>query len=356
VIFEIIFGNIKNTFLVYFIFIGCFMKWEIDTLSANLKSAWKINGAEVSNKQIFLVRFTNGKYEGVGEVSYSSKEEVSRSVLEADLDSFSYAYKDANISQFTDLTKLLDTLEFEVEQLRFAVESAFLDYLSEATEITKWRILGTNTISSIQSMSSIGLFSSTEEGEALLAENANSNTLKVKISKETFDGQVEFINRCDKNIVLDANEAWGEDLDGLVESLKKIELGKVLFIEQPLGRYNVVGHRKLKELGIVKIFLDESISDHKHLNAFVDICDGVVLKSSKSKSIPRILSQLTQARNLGLKTMLGCMVESSVGIASLFPVAYGFDYYDFDGFTKIKEEKFHKVFWDNGKVVLSGMN
>ncbi|EQC45549.1 enolase C-terminal domain-like protein [Bacteriovorax sp. Seq25_V] len=332
------------------------MKWEIDTLSAKLKTTWKIAGAEVKQKQIFLVKFTNGKYEGLGEVSYSSKEEISRASLEADLDTFSYAYKDANVSQFSDLTRLLDGLEFEVEQLRFAIEAAFLDYLSEATEISKWRILGTNTISSIQSMASIGLFSSTAEGEKLLAENAQSNILKVKISKETFNEQVDFINSCDKKIVLDANESWGSDLDSFVESIKKLDLTKILLVEQPFGRYNVQEHQKLKELGLIQVFLDESIADHKHLNAFLDICDGVVLKSAKSKSIPRILSQLTQARNLGLKTMLGCMVESSVGIASLFSVAYGFDYYDFDGFTKIEVDKYDRVFWDNGKVVLSGMN
>lgn len=332
------------------------MNWEIDTISANLDTPWKISGAEVTKKNIFLIKFTNGKYQGIGEVSYSSKDRIDLNLLKSDLEHFSYIYKENNVAQFQDLTRMLDNMDFQVEQIRFAIESAFLDYLAKATDITKWRILGTNTVNSVQSINSIGIFNSTEQGHELLSKAQPSSILKIKVSKESILNQLDFINALEMKFILDGNESWGSDLELLISHIIQIKNPNFLFFEQPLDRSATSEYKELKAKNIVKIFLDESIQDHKHLNHFVDLCDGVVLKSSKSKSINRMLSQLTQARNLGLKSMLGCMVESSVGISSLFPVCFGFDYYDFDGFTKLSSDDFKRVYWDNGRVVLSDMN
>lgn len=332
------------------------MNWEIDTTSTKLETPWSISGASVAQKNIYLIKFNNGKYTGLGEVSYSSKENIQLSDLKSDLEHFGYIYKDNNVAQFQDLTRILDGIDFHVEQIRFAIESAFLDYLAKATDISKWRILGTNTINSVSSINSIGLFENTKQANDLVSKMLPSQILKVKVSKETFKNQVEFINSIKQDFTLDGNESWGSDLSRFVEDIKLIKNSKLLFVEQPLFSSSSEEYKELKKLGLVKIFLDESIQDHKHISHFVDLCDGIVLKSAKSKSINRLLSQLTQARNLGLKTMLGCMIESSVGISSLFPVCFGFDYYDLDGFTKLENDKHRLVYWDNGRVVLSEMN
>lgn len=333
------------------------MNWEIDTQLLKLKQPWKIAGAEVTEKKIYLVKFKNGKHSGMGEIAYSSKEQMDMGMLQNDLEHFSFLFKDNNVIQFQDLTRLLDTIDFHTEQMRFAIESAFLDYLSRACDMTKWRILGTNTVNSLPSVNSLPLFEDSKLGQKLYNELENKpEILKVKVSKETFHGQVEFLNNLDQKFVLDGNESWGNDVSRFISDIDKIKNSNLIFVEQPLEKYCVEGYKELKKKNIVKIFLDESIMDHKHINTFLELCDGIVLKSAKSRSIPRILSQLTQARNLGLKTMLGCMVESSIGISSLFPVAYGFDYYDLDGFLKFEKDPYRLVYWDNGRVVLSEMN
>jgi len=332
------------------------MKWEIATTQAEFKKPWKISGAEVSSKQIIYVTVTKGEFKGYGEVTYGSKENIDIETLKRDLEEFSYIYKDNNVPQFSDMSRLLEDVDFECKRIRFAIEAAFIDYLSKATEIPSWRIIGTNTVKSVNSFSSLSIFSSTEEGNELLKSATKAEMYKLKISRDTFNSQLEFINGLEIPFCLDANESWGSDVDIFLEDMKKIKNSKILFIEQPLEKMCLDGYRKLKVESTIDIFLDETVQDHKHLNVFVDLCHGVVIKAPKSLSVMRVVSQMDQAKKLGLKTMLGCMVESEVGIASLFTVAYGFDYYDFDGFTKIKSNENAKVFWDNGKVVLASMN
>jgi glutamate racemase len=332
------------------------MKWEIDTTQADFVKPWKISGAEVSSKKIIYVKATKGDYTGVGEVTYGSKEEIDIDILKNDLENFSYIYKDNTVAQFNEMARLLEEVDFECKRIRFAIEAAFLDYLAKATEIPPWRIIGTNTIKSVNSFSSISLFDTTDEGKQLLEDASSAQMYKLKISKETFDSQLELINNMDVPFCLDANESWEADAEGFLAAVGKITNDKILFIEQPLEKMCLDGYRKLKNESKIDIFLDETVQDHKHLNVFVELCHGIVLKAPKSLSIMRVVSQMDQAKKLGLKTMLGCMVESDVGIASLFSVAYGFDYYDFDGFTKLKSDVNDKVFWDNGKVVLASMN
>lgn len=332
------------------------MKWEIATTKLELVKPWKISGAEISSKEVFYVKATKGDITGCGEITYGSKEVLDLEELHRDLEQLEYAYKDATVAQFSEMSRLLDEVDFECKRIRYAIEAAFLDYLSKATEIPPWRILGTNTVKSVNSFSSLGLFNSTEEGIQFFKEATPAEMYKIKVSKETFAGQLDFINSLEKPFCLDANESWGNDVDSFLEVLKQITNEKLLFVEQPLERMCLEGYRRLKAETEIDIFLDETIQDHKHLSVFVELCDGIVLKAPKSLSLMRIVMQMDQARKLGLKTMLGCMVESDIGIASLFSVAYGFDYYDFDGFTKIKTDEESRVFWDNGKVVLASMN
>lgn len=332
------------------------MKWEIATTQTDFVKPWKISGAEVSSKKIIYVKATKGEFTGVGEVTYGSKEDIDIEVLKRDLEEFSYIYKDNTVAQFNEMARLLEDVDFECKRIRFAIEAAFLDYLAKATEIPPWRIIGTNTIKSVNSFSSISLFTSTAEGEKLIEDASSAKMYKLKVSKETFESQLDFINSLDMPFCLDANESWQSDVDAFLEAISKVKNDNILFIEQPLERMCLDGYRRLKEESSVDIFLDETVQDHKHLNVFVELCHGIVLKAPKSLSIMRVVSQMDQAKKLGLKTMLGCMVESDIGISSLFSVAYGFDYYDFDGFTKLKSDENDRVFWDNGKVVLASMN
>ena len=65
---------------------------------------------------------------------------------------------------------------------------------------------------------------------------------------------------------------------------------------------------------------------------------GSNVKLMKAGSYQRAREQIEKAKSLNLKTMLGCMVESSLGIAGAMSVSQDVDYFDLDGFLYFKQE------------------
>jgi glutamate racemase len=73
----------------------------------------------------------------------------------------------------------------------------------------------------------------------------------------------------------------------------------------------------------------------------------------KSGGYLKGLKQIRQAKILGLKTMLGCMIETSLGISSALNISSGVDYLDLDGFLLIKKDPFNILTEENGKIFFS---
>ena len=78
--------------------------------------------------------------------------------------------------------------------------------------------------------------------------------------------------------------------------------------------------------------------------------DGVNIKIMKSGGLLCAVSQMQTARDLGLKVMLGCMVESSLGISYALALSSLGDYFDLDGFLFLKEDPFSLVEEKGGEL------
>jgi len=84
----------------------------------------------------------------------------------------------------------------------------------------------------------------------------------------------------------------------------------------------------------------------------VGIFDGVNIKLDKSGGILEAFKMLQMARALGLKTMLGCMVSSSVSVTAAAHLSPLVDYADLDGNLLIANDPFRGVQVKNGKLLL----
>jgi glutamate racemase len=79
---------------------------------------------------------------------------------------------------------------------------------------------------------------------------------------------------------------------------------------------------------------------------------GINVKLMKTGSLSRAVEMLRLARAAGLKTMIGCMVETSVGISAAMELESLADYMDLDGFMLLQEEPFRLVEEKGGRVFL----
>ncbi len=154
----------------------------------------------------------------------------------------------------------------------------------------------------------------------------------------------------DKPFRIDANTAWTVE-QSIENSIILKELG-VEFIEQPLpyDQYNKM--RTVKAQSVLPVIADESVRTETDIMKCAESFDGVNIKLVKAGGITPARRMLNQARLLGMKTMIGCMTESSIGIsaaAQLLPLC---DYADLDGAILLKKDIAKGTVLDNGKVIL----
>ena len=129
---------------------------------------------------------------------------------------------------------------------------------------------------------------------------------------------------------IDGNEGW--DLDtarALTPEL--IELG-VEFVEQPFPAADLDSFRAYRELSPrLPVLIDEGCKDLASVAPIAAYADGIVIKLSKCGGIREALRMIHAARALGLQVMLGCMIESELGIAQAAQLGSLADHIDLDG-------------------------
>jgi L-Ala-D/L-Glu epimerase / N-acetyl-D-glutamate racemase len=127
---------------------------------------------------------------------------------------------------------------------------------------------------------------------------------------------------------VDVNEAWS--LDEALAALPSLaELG-VEYCEQPLPAGDP-GGLELKERSPLPIYVDEDCHTLQDVAACAERAHGINVKLAKSGGIREAVRMVHAARALGLGCMLGCMIESGLGISAGAQVASLFDHVDLDG-------------------------
>ncbi len=174
--------------------------------------------------------------------------------------------------------------------------------------------------------------------------------LKLKISQENpVEACQELARLYSGPLRIDANEAF-TDSQQVLAFAKAIASLNIQFIEEPLPRGSVDEYIKLKQRSPLPIFADESVQSDLLTEDFKNQFHGVNIKLMKAGSYQRARQQIEQAKSWGLKIMLGCMVESSLGIAGAMTMAQDVDYFDLDGFLYFENEPFHLVTENQGKL------
>jgi L-alanine-DL-glutamate epimerase-like enolase superfamily enzyme len=126
----------------------------------------------------------------------------------------------------------------------------------------------------------------------------------------------------------------------------------VELIEQPLHADEVDGYRELHAAGLpVPIVLDESCHTLPDVGRAGGLADGVNIKLTKSGGIREAHRMIHAARALDLKVMLGCMNESSLGIAAAAQLAPLVDVVDLDGHLLNANDAFEGLGFADGAVL-----
>ncbi len=127
------------------------------------------------------------------------------------------------------------------------------------------------------------------------------------------------------------------------------ELG-VEFIEQPLQPDNWAGMKQVFAESVLPVIADESCQKGPDVDRCRGHFHGVNVKLVKCGGLTPARRMLQRAKELGLKTMVGCMTESSVGISAIAQLLPMLDYVDMDGALLLAEDIAHGVTIERGRI------
>ncbi len=148
---------------------------------------------------------------------------------------------------------------------------------------------------------------------------------------------------------IDANCAWTAD-QAIMYSEQLVKLG-VEFMEQPLDKDDLEGMEEVFKYSKLPVIADESCIMESDVKKCHGLFHGINVKLVKAGGITPGLRMLHEARSLGMKTMVGCMTESSIGISAIAHIAPLLDYVDMDGAMLLSKDIAKGVTIEPDKVI-----
>jgi L-Ala-D/L-Glu epimerase len=233
------------------------------------------------------------------------------------------------------LEEILDRLPPREYAARAALDAALHDLCGRLTGEPIWRLLGLRRAGPPTSWT---IWLGDPDDMARRAARVKSRFRRLKLKLGAGDGlDVERVRAvrgvADVPLQVDVNEGWDEA--EALESLLELAALGVEYCEQPLP---AGASAVLKGRSPIPVYLDEDCHTLADVAACAVRADGINVKLAKSGGIREAVRMIHAARALGLGVMLGCMVESGLGISAAAQIASLCDHVDLDGNLLLAED------------------
>ncbi len=240
----------------------------------------------------------------------------------------------------------LDALEAALEaavgrnpSARAAISAALHDLLGKRLGQPVWRLWGLDPAAAPRSSFTLAM-ADPEETREKARGASHRPVLKVKVGRADDEARLRAVREeaPDALLYVDANTAWTAK-----EALRRLpmleELG-VAFVEQPVHPDDREGMRLLARRSRLPIVADESCERAADIPRLVGAVDGINIKLAKAGSLREAMRMVHTARSHGMSVMLGCMLQSTLGIAAAVQLAPLMDYLDLDGALLLRDDPF----------------
>ena len=324
------------------------MKLTTEVIELRTRHPFVIARGGSSDYRVVWVRLTDGDgLEGWGEADPSSYyKETADTVLVAlrklaphlPNDPFALEQAEAQFAQIAPNDRAA----------RAALSAALYDLIGKRLGQPVWRLWGLDPARSPKSSFTIGL-GTAEQMRQKVAEAAPYPILKIKLGTDRDEEILRTIrDATDKPIRVDANAGWTRER--AIRMLPVLREFGVEFVEQPLASDDLEGIAAVRREGILPVIVDESCLVATDIPRLAGVADGINIKLAKCGSLREALRMIATARAHGMLVMVGCMIESSLGITAAAQLAPLLDAADLDGAALTANDPFVGATIDHGQI------
>lgn len=321
------------------------MRISLEPIRLDLKVNWKISRNESLFKNNFVVRIEDEGTIGLGEIAPNIRYGETPENIQAQFDSLPSFSDAAELLGYCSSAELLHSLACG---LNCAATSVLAGKNAKSVE----EYLGLTPVEWLPTSISVPIMET-----SLLKEYLESVSrfpyVKIKVDE---DNAVDFVKEVaalsSKPLRVDANEAFSgpETFLRFVEQVKHLN---IQFIEQPFKAADEKSILAIKGQCPFEIMADESIEDRADFDFLAQGFDSINIKLMKTGGYYRALGLIREAKKRNMKVMLGCMIESSLGISCAMRLASLGDYFDLDGSLLVKNEPFGLLKEKEGRLALN---
>lgn len=314
-----------------------------------LKHAFTISRESTTIQPTLIVELSDGKHQGYGEATSNSYYGMTlenmqqalqrvRSVVES-LDELDPE------SLWSEVAPRLQDCPFAL----CALDEAAYDLWGKQQGAPVYRLWGLDDSQSPLSNFTVGI-DTIEVMVEKLREVPDWPIYKIKLGTEH---DIEILQELRKHTEavfrVDANCGW--TADETIENSPKLESLGVEFIEQPLPADDWDGYSRVFQESVLPIVADESCITESDVAACQGYFHAVNVKLVKCGGLTPARRMIREAHALGMKAMVGCMTESTVGISAIAQLLPLLDYVDMDGAALLAKDIATGVVVDRGRCL-----
>jgi L-alanine-DL-glutamate epimerase-like enolase superfamily enzyme len=315
------------------------MKLWLEKIHLDLKVNWKLSRNQTTFKENFIVHFEtligNFRSEVAPNIRYG--ETVTNIEQQFEIWNSSVDLSQLKLSNLEDILKPV-----KFHSLRFGLESVLLSFLATAENKSLTQYLGLPDPVPVPTSFSMPILPVNEIAD-YLKPLVRFKSLKIKVNAETGKEMLQEIRKhSTAKLRVDANEGW-KDLDSFLSFQEGLKGMNIELIEQPFPTSMVEEYKELKKRTPYKLLADESIEDAGNFAELSTQFHAVNIKLMKTGSLLKAKELLLEAKKHQMEAMMGCMIETTIGISYGMLFGAMVEYVDLDGFLLIKDEPFNLV-------------
>ncbi len=324
---------------------------EMKIVRLKLRHTWTTVMSSSEYRDTVNVRYTRDGITGVGEGAPIVRYKENAAEAKRAIESVQQLLTGADPYQFAKVMAEVSRRIEGQQAAKAAIDIALMDWFGQKLGVPLYTYFGLDAADAPVTTFSIGI-DNPEVTRQKVREAEDYPVLKIKVGLDTDEATIDAVRSVTKKpLRVDANEGW-KDKEEAVRKINWLESQGVEFVEQPMPAPMIEETRWVRSRVHIPIIADESCLHPSDIPKMAGAFDGVNVKLDKAGGMLEAYRMIEIAKALGMKTMLGCMISSSISVTAAAHLSPLVDYADLDGNLLIAHDPYSGVLVKKGKLIL----